>query len=167
MDTTVYSNDRRVEVVQKEGQNGTSKRNNKRANSDWILHIHQAHPSDSGIYECQINTEPKKSKAYHLQIVGKYSLYTLYWHFLGSKICKSTKHFCTILPHFLYIFNLMDGHIEFRFVPVYFHIYLPYFFFYLFPELDPVFSWFVKHNKKSLRGWLCKDSIAKKRRDRL
>ena len=122
MDTTVYSNDRRVEVVQKEGQNGTSKRNNKRANSDWILHIHQAHPSDSGIYECQINTEPKKSKAYHLHIVGKYSLYTLYWHFLGSKICKSTKHFCTILPHFMYIFNLMDGHIEFRFVPVYFHI---------------------------------------------
>ena len=133
-------------MVQKEGQNGTSKRNNKRANSNWILHIHQAHPSDSGIYECQINTEPKKSKAYHLHIVGKYSLYTLYWHFLGSKICKSTKHFCTILPHFMYIFNLMDGHIEFRFVPVYFHIYLPYFF-YLFLSLIEFF-WFVKHNKK-------------------
>lgn len=69
MDTTVYSNDRRVEVVQKAGQNGTRKRNNKRADSDWILHIHQAHPSDSGIYECQINTEPKKSKEYHLHIV--------------------------------------------------------------------------------------------------
>ena len=74
MDTTVYSNDRRVEVVQKARQNGTRKRNNKRADSDWILHIHQAHPSDSGIYECQINTEPKKSKEYHLHIVGKYSL---------------------------------------------------------------------------------------------
>ena len=162
MDTTVYSNDRRVEVVQKEGQNGTRKRNNKRADSDWILLIHQAHPSDSGIYECQINTEPKKSKAYHLHIVGKYSLYTMYWHFLGSKICKSTKHFCTIFPHFMYIFNLMDGHIEFRFVPVYFHIYLPYF-----SWVWSSFFLVCKTQQKSLRGWLCKDSIAKKRRDRL
>ena len=75
MDTTVYSNDRRVEVVHPTastaGANGTKLRNNNR-DSDWILHIHQAHPSDSGIYECQINTEPKKSKAYHLHIVGKF-----------------------------------------------------------------------------------------------
>ena len=38
--------------------------NNER--DDWLLHIHQAKPKDSGAYECQINTEPKKSKGYKL-----------------------------------------------------------------------------------------------------
>ena len=107
MDTTVYSNDRRVEVVHPTastaGANGTKLRNNNR-DSDWILHIHQAHPSDSGIYECQINTEPKKSKAYHLHIVGKFE--------------------------FLAFPSFFDGHIEFRFVPVYLFIrlFFPFFF---------------------------------------
>ena len=34
----------------------------------WLLHIHQAKPKDSGAYECQINTEPKKSKGYRLHV---------------------------------------------------------------------------------------------------
>lgn len=67
MGSTVYSNDRRVQVVH---PNRTeSSRNNNR--DDWLLHIHQAQPSDSGIYECQINTEPKRSKAYVLNVVGE------------------------------------------------------------------------------------------------
>ena len=67
MGSTVYSNDRRFEVVH---PNRTqSSRNNNR--DDWLLHIYPAEPQDSGIYECQINTEPKKSKAYVLQVVGK------------------------------------------------------------------------------------------------
>ena len=67
MGSTVYSNDRRIEVVHP--NHTQASRNNNR--EDWILHIHQAEPADSGIYECQINTEPKRSKAYHIQVVGK------------------------------------------------------------------------------------------------
>lgn len=69
MGSAVYSNDRRIQVVH---PNRTeSSRNNNR--DDWLLHIHQAEPSDSGIYECQINTEPKRSKAYVLNVVGESS----------------------------------------------------------------------------------------------
>ena len=37
---------------------------------EWNLHIFPTRVEDSGIYECQINTEPKKSKAFHLDVVG-------------------------------------------------------------------------------------------------
>ena len=67
MGSTVYSNDRRIQVAH---PNRTqSDRNNNR--DDWLLNIRSAQPADSGVYECQINTEPKKSKAYILKVVGK------------------------------------------------------------------------------------------------
>lgn len=59
MGSDVYSNDRRIQVHHPRG-------NNER--DDWLLHIHQAKPKDSGAYECQINTEPKKSKGYKLHV---------------------------------------------------------------------------------------------------
>ena len=37
---------------------------------DWILNIYQAKVKDTGTYECQINTEPKRSKSYQLRVVG-------------------------------------------------------------------------------------------------
>ncbi|XP_059081452.1 zwei Ig domain protein zig-8-like isoform X1 [Tigriopus californicus] len=39
------------------------------ASDNWILKLRNAQVDDSGIYECQINTEPKRSKAYLLQVV--------------------------------------------------------------------------------------------------
>jgi len=36
--------------------------------SDWSLNIRLAEPSDSGMYECQISTEPKKSKLVSLLV---------------------------------------------------------------------------------------------------
>ena len=44
---------------------------------------------------------------------------------------------------FMYIFNLMDGHIEFRFVPVYFHIPSLVYFFLLAAFLSASFYIFV------------------------
>ena len=38
---------------------------------DWRLNIKRARVEDSGVYECQINTEPKKSKKYQLLVIGK------------------------------------------------------------------------------------------------
>ncbi|KAM8716878.1 hypothetical protein ACLKA7_003707 [Drosophila subpalustris] len=36
---------------------------------DWTLHVKYAQPRDSGIYECQVNTEPKISMAFRLNVI--------------------------------------------------------------------------------------------------
>lgn len=38
----------------------------------WTLQIKYPQISDSGTYECQINTEPKMSLSYTFNVVGKY-----------------------------------------------------------------------------------------------
>jgi len=38
---------------------------------DWTLHVKYAQPRDSGIYECQVNTEPKISMAFRLNVIGE------------------------------------------------------------------------------------------------
>ncbi len=45
------------------------------ADSDeWNLKIDFAQARDSGIYECQVNTEPKINLAVHLDVTGKTSI---------------------------------------------------------------------------------------------
>lgn len=44
------------------------------SSEDWTLQIKFTTLRDSGIYECQVNTEPKISMAFRLNIVGKYRL---------------------------------------------------------------------------------------------
>jgi len=61
MGLIVYTNDQRVQSVHPNSSDSV----------DWNLIIDNALVEDSGIYECQINTEPKKSKAYILQVIGK------------------------------------------------------------------------------------------------
>ena len=60
MNNIVYTNDKRHEVIHL-----------NKSNSDWNLQITNSQVTDSGIYECQINTVPKMSKSYVLQVVGK------------------------------------------------------------------------------------------------
>eukprot|EP00095_Tigriopus_kingsejongensis_P009077 maker-scaffold742_size103727-snap-gene-0.16 protein:Tk09077 transcript:maker-scaffold742_size103727-snap-gene-0.16-mRNA-1 annotation:"defective proboscis extension response" len=57
MGKIVYTTDNRFSVYYSQSSN------------NWILKLRQAQVEDSGIYECQVNTEPKRSKAYHLQVV--------------------------------------------------------------------------------------------------
>lgn len=38
---------------------------------DWTLQVKYAQPRDSGIYECQVNTEPKISMAFRLNVIGE------------------------------------------------------------------------------------------------
>lgn len=42
---------------------------------DWDLKIEYAQLRDSGIYECQVNTEPKINLAIHLDITGNFLLF--------------------------------------------------------------------------------------------
>jgi len=38
---------------------------------EWTLHVKSPLAKDSGIYECQVNTEPKMSMAFQLNIIGE------------------------------------------------------------------------------------------------
>lgn len=47
-------------------------------NSDnWTLQIKFPQLRDTGIYECQVNTEPKMSMAFRLNVVGEYRKYLI------------------------------------------------------------------------------------------
>lgn len=75
MGPTVYSNDGRVLILSPNKTDAFTTTNRaalSKFGENWVLNINEAKVSDSGIYECQINTEPKKSKAYELLVVGKY-----------------------------------------------------------------------------------------------
>ncbi|KAG0729645.1 Zwei Ig domain protein zig-8 [Chionoecetes opilio] len=55
----VFASDQRFQVVHPE------------KSDNWTLQIRFAQVRDSGVYECQVNTEPKMSLAYHLTVVGE------------------------------------------------------------------------------------------------
>lgn len=40
---------------------------------NWTLQIKYPQVRDSGVYECQINTEPKMSLSYELNVIGEYT----------------------------------------------------------------------------------------------
>ncbi|EGI60740.1 hypothetical protein G5I_11061 [Acromyrmex echinatior] len=44
---------------------------------NWTLQIKSPQQRDSGVYECQVSTEPKMSLNYSLNVVGEYRLYYL------------------------------------------------------------------------------------------
>lgn len=47
---------------------------------NWTLQIKSPQERDSGVYECQVSTEPKMSLNYSLNVVGEYRLnYSLAW----------------------------------------------------------------------------------------
>lgn len=54
-----YTNDQRFQAIHPDGSD------------EWILRILSAQPRDSGIYECQVSTEPKISLPFRVNVVGK------------------------------------------------------------------------------------------------
>lgn len=65
-----YTNDQRFKSLNSD---------NSESSDEWSLKISSPQPRDSGIYECQISTEPKISQAFRLVVVGKktYSIFCL------------------------------------------------------------------------------------------
>lgn len=51
---------------------------------DWDLKIEYAQLRDSGIYECQVNTEPKINLAIHLDVTGTFFFINTFSFFLLS-----------------------------------------------------------------------------------
>ncbi|XP_050728064.1 zwei Ig domain protein zig-8-like [Eriocheir sinensis] len=58
----VFASDQRFQVVHPE------------KSENWTLHIRFAQVRDSGVYECQVNTEPKMSLGYHLNVVDSLAI---------------------------------------------------------------------------------------------
>ncbi|KRG00316.1 uncharacterized protein Dwil_GK23316 [Drosophila willistoni] len=54
---TTYTSDQRFQVIRPDGS------------ANWTLQIKYPQPRDSGVYECQINTEPKMSLSYTFNVV--------------------------------------------------------------------------------------------------
>ncbi|EDW91352.1 zwei Ig domain protein zig-8 [Drosophila yakuba] len=54
---TTYTSDQRFQVLRPDGS------------ANWTLQIKYPQPRDSGVYECQINTEPKMSLSYTFNVV--------------------------------------------------------------------------------------------------
>ena len=72
IDTTVYTNDDRFESVHpNQTRNPMERARFGEQSPDWVLKIRNSKVEDSGVYECQINTEPKRSKKYQLLVIGK------------------------------------------------------------------------------------------------
>ena len=78
----MYTNDARFRAVHR---NRTDTPTNRarfgETSPDWKLHIEEARVEDSGVYECQVNTEPKRSKKYELTVVGKTYFQAFFRHF--------------------------------------------------------------------------------------
>ncbi|KAJ8974311.1 hypothetical protein NQ317_010906 [Molorchus minor] len=55
-----YTSDQRFQVIRPD------------KSDNWTLQIKFPQLRDSGIYECQINTEPKMSLAFRLNVIGKF-----------------------------------------------------------------------------------------------
>ncbi|XP_036342499.1 zwei Ig domain protein zig-8-like, partial [Rhagoletis pomonella] len=55
--STTYTSDQRFQVIRPENS------------GNWTLQIKYPQPRDSGIYECQINTEPKMSLSYTFSVI--------------------------------------------------------------------------------------------------
>lgn len=55
-----YTNDQRFQSLHSDGSD------------EWTLKISSPQVRDSGIYECQVSTEPKISQAFNLSVVGSY-----------------------------------------------------------------------------------------------
>lgn len=53
-----YTNDQRFQSLHSDGSD------------EWTLKISSPQVRDSGIYECQVSTEPKISQAFNLSVVG-------------------------------------------------------------------------------------------------
>lgn len=54
-----YTSDQRFQVIRPE------------KSDNWTLQIRFPQLRDSGVYECQVNTEPKMSLPFRLNVVGK------------------------------------------------------------------------------------------------
>ncbi|EZA62242.1 hypothetical protein X777_00610 [Ooceraea biroi] len=59
---SMYTSDLRFQVIHPD------------KSENWTLQIKSPQERDSGVYECQVSTEPKMSLNYSLNVIGKYHL---------------------------------------------------------------------------------------------
>lgn len=77
-----YSTDQRFSVAHRTDATLSAGRNgiigHPTPDEDWILQIKYVQPRDSGVYECQVSTEPRISADFYLHVVGNLILRKMY-----------------------------------------------------------------------------------------
>lgn len=82
VDKLMYSTDMRFHVIHPD------------KSENWTLQIKTPQQRDSGIYECQVSTEPKMSLNYSLNVVGEWCYFELFRRFTVAGERKATDHAC-------------------------------------------------------------------------
>lgn len=72
-----YTNDQRFQSMHSD------------STDEWSLKIESPQPRDSGVYECQVSTEPKISQAFRLTVVGTVEF--IFMYFFSNRTNKSTR----------------------------------------------------------------------------
>nr|DAA02674.1 TPA_inf: HDC07559 [Drosophila melanogaster] len=93
---TTYTSDQRFQVLRPDGS------------ANWTLQIKYPQPRDSGVYECQINTEPKMSLSYTFNVVVVARAIPI--DFNPQNLCPSRQEMCNSLCYLITIIN--DSHTE-------------------------------------------------------
>lgn len=77
----MFTADARFSVLHPEGDS-----------SAWTLQLRGAQPQDQGLYECQVNTEPKMKQAVLLTVTGMYVLLNFGYSYCTCRIQKPEKY---------------------------------------------------------------------------
>ena len=67
---TIYVNNARISIKRE-----VQKSNNQEHDEDWMLQILHSKISDSGLYMCQVSTEPPQIHKIYLSVEGTYFVY--------------------------------------------------------------------------------------------
>ena len=67
-----YASDQRFSIVR------------QRPSEDWTLQIKYSQARDSGLYECQVSTQPHRSQFVQLNVVGKAKIKSIHPHIRTS-----------------------------------------------------------------------------------
>ena len=67
---TIYVNNARISIKRE-----VQKSNNQEHDEDWMLQILHSKISDSGLYMCQVSTEPPQIHKIYLSVEGTYLVY--------------------------------------------------------------------------------------------
>ena len=61
----------------------------QRSGNSWSLHLSNSSKRDAGLYECQINTEPKIHLPFHLSVSGEYFFSTFDDSYFFKELIKN------------------------------------------------------------------------------
>ena len=78
----------------------------QRSGNSWSLHLSNSSKRDAGLYECQVNTEPKIHLPFHLSVSGECLFSTCHNSYFLKEMIRNT--FLSRYLTVMYILKLSD-----------------------------------------------------------